>query len=240
MEYFSSDLSCSEVACCGEHSWKHEHMKSSSGAAAFADFMFRKVLGLFDEIGGDITCVWCCVGPRLAPKAICLNTTIPWGGSGVIFPSKVFHTMTLLLGFIFFVSRSFPWLCFFQLMRGKNMLDDCLFPRHMMSGVQWWRPEMNVSSQPTCRYTVTSATVAFYAEVLLQSSFFLCRSTCLTSMGHTMRWLCYRTLFQKSVDHFMSYDRSSVKYGYTLQEDTWLWDEFYRNTSTSIMSLDTG
>ena len=74
---------------------------------------------------------------------------------------------------------------------GKNMLDDCLFPRHMMSGVQWSRPEMNVSSQPTCRYTVTSVTIASYAEVLFQSSFSLCRSTCLTSMRHTTRWSWY-------------------------------------------------
>ena len=32
-------------------------MKSSSGAAALDVLMFQSVLGLFDEIGGEITCV---------------------------------------------------------------------------------------------------------------------------------------------------------------------------------------
>ena len=29
---------------------------------------------------------------------------------------------------------------------GKNMLDDCLFPRRVMSTLQWSTPETNVST----------------------------------------------------------------------------------------------
>ena len=52
------------------------------------------------------------------------------------------------------------------------------------------RPETNVSTQPTCRHTVTFATMVCYAEVLFQSSFSLCRSTrCLRIMRHPTLWL---------------------------------------------------
>ena len=54
---------------------------------------------------------------------------------------------------------------------GKNMLDDCLFPRRMRSALQWSRPETNVSIQPTCRHTISFTTMVCYAEVLFQPSF---------------------------------------------------------------------
>ena len=58
-------------------------------------------------------------------------------------------------------------------------------PRCTTSTLQWSRPETNVSTQPTCRHTVTFATMVCYAEVLFQSSFSLCRSThCLRNMRH--------------------------------------------------------
>ena len=65
-------------------------------------------------------------------------------------------------------------------------------PRCMMKTLQWSRPETNVSSQTTCRYTVTFATAVCCAGVLFQPSFSLSRSTrCLWNTRHPTRWLWY-------------------------------------------------
>ena len=58
-----------------------------------------------------------------------------------------------------------------------------------VSTVQWSRPETNVSSQPTCRWTVTFATMVSRTEVLFQTSFSLwCLTRCQQSLSST-RWL---------------------------------------------------
>ena len=85
---------------------------------------------------------------------------------------------------------------------GKNMLDDCLFPRRMRSALQWSRLETNVSIQPTCCYTVTFATRSVLHRSDVPAKFLLGTSTrCLQNVRHQTRWLWYGLGTKHTMDH---------------------------------------
>ena len=73
---------------------------------------------------------------------------------------------------------------------GRICLMFVMIPRRVTSALQWSRPETNVSTQPTCRQTVSFATAVCCTEVLFQPSFSLvCLTRCLRNMRHPTRWL---------------------------------------------------
>ena len=66
----------------------------------------------------------------------------------------------------------------------RTCLMFAMIPRRVTSALQWSRPETNVSTQFTCRNTVSFATAVCWMEVLFQSSFSGCLTQNTLPAGH--------------------------------------------------------
>ena len=54
---------------------------------------------------------------------------------------------------------------------GKNMLDDCLFPRRTRSALEYVETGNEMSAQPTCCHTVTFATRSLLRRSVVPAKF---------------------------------------------------------------------